>query len=156
MDGPAAGQEEGHEDGIPSQNDLTKAYWSIRLPRRWRRLFVVRVNGRSYRITRLPFGWKFSPSICQRLVDRLVRSALRGRTLSWTYLDDVLGADAPKKKLKRAMRAVAWKLRRAGFIISPKSVLKPQRELDFVGKQLRPKTSEMANKPGTLAAALRS
>ena len=86
--------------------DLTNTYWSIRLPRRWRRLFVVRVNGRSYRITRLPFGWKFSPSIRQQRVDRLVRSALRGRTLSWTYLADVLGADAPKKMLKRAMRAM--------------------------------------------------
>ena len=136
--------------------DLTNAYWSIKLPRRWRRLFVVRVNGRAYRITRLPFGWKFSPSICQQLVDRLVRSALRGRSMSWTYLDDILGADAPKKRLKQSMRAMVWKLERAGFIISPKSVLKPQRELDFVGKQLRPKTSEMANKPGTLAAALRA
>ena len=136
--------------------DLTNAYWSIRLPRRWRRLFVMRVNGRSYRITRLPFGWKFSPSICEQLVDRLVRSALRGRTLSWTYLADVLGADAPKEKLKRAMRAMVWKHRPAGFIISPKSVLKPHRHLDFVGKQLRLRSSAMANEPGTLAAALRA
>ena len=94
------------------------------------------------------------PSICPQLVDQLVRSALRGRSLSWTYLDDILGADAPKKRLKKSMRAMVWKLKRAGFIISPKSVLKPQRDLDFVGKQLRPKSSEMANKPGTLAAAL--
>ena len=89
-------------------------------------------------------------------MDRLVRSALRGSTLTWTYLDDVLGADAPKKKLRKTMRTVAWKLRRAGFIISPKSVMEPQRELDFVGKQLRPRSCEMANKPGTLAAALRA
>ena len=64
------------------------------------------VDGRSYRMTRLLFGWKLSPSICQQLVDRLVGSALRGRTIAWTYLDDVLGADAPKKKLERAMRAL--------------------------------------------------
>ena len=76
--------------------------------------------------------------------------------MSWTYLDDILSADAPRKRLKRSTRAVVWKLKWAGFIISPKSVLRPQRDLDFVGKQLRPKSSEMANKPGTLAAALRS
>ena len=110
----------------------------------------------AYSVTRLPFGWKFSPAICQQLVDRLVRSALRGRTQSWTYLDNVLGADAPKKRLRKAMRRVAWKLRRAGFIISLKSVMQPQRDLDFVGKQLRPRSCEMANKPGTLAAALRA
>ena len=53
--------------------DSTNCYSSIRLPRRWRRVFVARPEGQSYRITRLPFGWKFSPAICQRLVDRLVR-----------------------------------------------------------------------------------
>ena len=59
---------------------------------------MVRVDRVSYRITRLPFGWKFSPAICQQLGDRLIRSALCRRTQSWTYLDDVLGADAPKKE----------------------------------------------------------
>ena len=58
---------------------------------------------------------------------------MRGRMQSWTYLDDVLGADAPKKRLRKAMRTVAWEFRRAGFIISPKSVMQPQWDLDFVG-----------------------
>ena len=35
-------------------------------------------------------------------------------------------------------------------------MLKPQRELDFVEKQLRPRACELANKLGTLAAALRA
>ena len=132
--------------------NLTNCYWSTRLPRRWRHLFVVRVRGQAYRITRLPFG----PALCQQLVDQLVRSALRRRTQAWTYLDNVLGADALKKRLRKAMRTVDSKLRRTGFIISPKSVLQPKRDLDFVGKQLRPRECEMAHKPGALAAALRA
>ena len=54
------------------------------------------------------------------------------------------------------MWTVAWQLWPAGFIISPKSVLKPQRELDFVGKQLQPRAGKLANQPETLAAALRA
>ena len=126
------------------------------MPRRWRWVFVVRVDRVAYRVTRLPFGWKFSPAICQPLVDRPVRSTRSWQSWMYEYLDDVLGAHAPKKRLRKAMRTVAWKLRHAGFIISPKSVMHLQRDVNFVGKQLRPRTCEMANKPGTLAAALRA
>ena len=38
------------------QLNLTNAYWSIKLPKRWRRIFVIRVGGRRWRFTRLPFG----------------------------------------------------------------------------------------------------
>ena len=50
-------------------------------------------------------------------------------TGTYAYLDDVLRGGRPKKQLRKAMRTVAWKLRGAGFIISPKSVLQPKREL---------------------------
>ena len=42
---------------------------------------------------------------------------MRGRMQSWTYLDDVLGADAPKNKLRKAMPD-------SRFWMSPKSVFK--------------------------------
>ena len=39
--------------------DPANAYWSLRMPRSWRRVFVV--NGLA--IQRLPFGWTFSPGV---------------------------------------------------------------------------------------------
>ena len=45
--------------------DLQNAYWSIRLPPLWRRVFVVKGgSGRRFRYARLPFGWSYSPAIC--------------------------------------------------------------------------------------------
>ena len=44
--------------------DLTNAYWSIRLPGKWRRVFVVRAGEQGWHYTRLPFGWKYSPAVC--------------------------------------------------------------------------------------------
>ena len=57
--------------------DLQNAYWSIRLPPQWRRVFVVQGgSGRKFRYARLPFGWSYSPAICQRLVMAVVRRVL--------------------------------------------------------------------------------
>ena len=52
--------------------DLQNCYWSIRLPRSWHRVFVVQAGHHRYKYTRLSFGWRYSPSICQTLVKRLV------------------------------------------------------------------------------------
>ena len=47
-----------------TKTDLQKCYWSIVLPQQWRRVFMVAAADRSYRVTRLPFGWRYSPSMC--------------------------------------------------------------------------------------------
>ena len=131
-------------------------------PRKWRQVFIVKAGRRSYRITRLPFGWKYSPAICQRLVDRMVQATLRRRrwaggmrrqsgraALGWTYRDDVLVSHGRRGTLKRVMRGLATKFVKAGFMISPKSVLAPQRRLDFVGKHLEPQRCEISNNGGS-------
>ena len=56
--------------------DLQNCYWSISPPRSWRRVFVVEVHGVRYKFTRLPFGLRHSPAICETLVQALFRSAL--------------------------------------------------------------------------------
>ena len=58
---------------------------------RWIRTFVIRAGQQHWWYTSLPFGWKYSPVICQRLVEGIVSSALRGYSATWhVYLDDVL------------------------------------------------------------------
>ena len=104
--------------------DLTNAYWSIKLPRRWRRTFVVQSGTGRWRFTRLPFGWKYSPCICQELVLGIVSRAVRGMGVHWdVYLDDVLITARSAELAERATRAAAQALRGAGFIIGPKSQL---------------------------------
>ena len=66
--------------------DLTSCHWSIRLPRRWRRVFVIRVGGRAYRITQgSPLaGSKAQPSVNSSWTGwydpRCVGKRRRGRT----------------------------------------------------------------------------
>ena len=109
---------------------------------------------RSYRVTRLPFGWRYSPSICQRLVSGIVRGALRGPHGEFeTYLDDVLIAEDSKGKAKRAARATTRRLTKAKFIISKKLDLAPKTSQLFVGKVIDSHKHAMHNLEATLTAA---
>ena len=53
--------------------DVSNCYWSILMPKRWRDIFQVSVSGQSYAWSSLPFGWKYSPVTCQRLMRALRR-----------------------------------------------------------------------------------
>ena len=91
-------------------------------------------GGAGYRWTRLPFGWAFSPVICQKLVAGIVNGVLsRLQVEGFVYLDDILLV-AKKPKARRGVWCVARKLVKAGFLISPKFVCEPTQQLDFIGK----------------------
>ena len=79
-------------------------------------------RGVGERWTRLPFGWSFSSVVCQKLVLGIVHCVLaRLQTDGFVYLDNIL-LIARRSQVKRGARCVAQKLRRAGCLISPKSV----------------------------------
>ena len=136
--------------------DLTNAYWSIKLPRRWRRTFVVRAGQRCWRFTRLPFGWKYSPAIYQRLVAGIVTRALRGTHTSWdVYLDDILSIARRPWEAHQGAQRVVEALQNAGFIISPKSELEPATCITFLGKRLDSVRRSISNSVDMLKATLR-
>ena len=103
-------------------------------PYRWCRGFRVNTPQGCFRWLTLPFGWKYSPVLCQRLVSALVRRALRDfRARGVTCLEDVLVSVVGTHRLRVAARRVSRVLGRAGFLISPKSVIERVRTLDFIG-----------------------
>ena len=136
--------------------DVSNCYWSILMPKRWRDIFQVLVSGQSYAWSSLPFGWKYSPVICQRLMGALEENSVFDmQVLPFTYLLDILAAGA-RKDLKRAVRRLRGRLQRAPFVVSPKSSLKQTRVLDCVGKIFDTKRRRMENRKGMVTALLRS
>ena len=136
--------------------DLSNASWSIRLPRSWRRTFVMRAGRQRWRIPTLPFGWKYSPVICQRLVQGIVSSALRGYSATWhVYLDDVLITARSQRVAAKAIQAAAQALRAAGYIISPKSEMEPTTDITFIGKRPNSITRSISNTMEMMTAATR-
>ena len=107
-----------------------------------------------YTWTRLPFGWTFSPVVCQKLVSGIVKGALaRLQSEGFVYLDDILLV-ARKPKVGRDTRNVARILHRASFMISPKSVFEPTQRLDFIGKWFNTAEGRMGNRQGLLVGIL--
>ena len=103
----------------------------------------------------LPFGWKYSPVHCQRLVSALVRRALRDlRARGVTYVDDVLVSAVGRCRLRVATRRVSRVLGKAGFVISPKSVIEHVRTLDSIGKQFSAVAMTVENKPGIIGGVV--
>ena len=132
--------------------DLQNCYWSIKLPRSWHKVSVVQAGRHRYKYTRLPFGWRYSPSICPTLVKRLVASAPVGNKV---YLDDVQLDAKSRRSLNRGTKAVVHKLRQAGFILSVKSETRPTKRIGFVGKWFHTLRKYIQNQPALLARAFR-
>ena len=135
--------------------DLTNAYWSIRMPRLWGRIFCLGTGTSRWRYTCLPFGWKCSPAICQRLVSAITRSALKHWPVEWdVYINDILMSSRDPQVTKETTLALAAALRRAGFIISDKCVLNPSTRITFLGKRLDSCRRSIGNEPAMLAATM--
>ena len=93
--------------------------------------------------------------LCQKLVSALVRRALRDlRARGVTYLDVVLVSAVGRHRLLVAASRVSRVLGRAGFLISPKSVIEPVQTLDFIGKQFSAAAMTVENKPGVIAGVV--
>ena len=56
--------------------DLSNCFWSVRLPRSWVGEFSVWGGDAQYVWQSLPFVWKYSPLLCQKLVCSVVGASV--------------------------------------------------------------------------------
>jgi hypothetical protein len=120
-------------------------------------VFVVGggVGGGRFRLSRIPFGWKYSPSLCQRLVAALTRRALAGlKVKAWVYLDDILFSSTSKRAVRKAGRRLVKVFQAAGFLISPKSEFEPSPAISFIGKCFDATDRSISNMTGMLKVCL--
>ena len=89
-----------------------------------------------YRLDRLPFGWKYSPTICQFALSEIVTPLIPKEIILLHCMDDFLLIGPDPAELARVTALVAEALRTHGFIVSPKSTLSPVERIFFLGKWL--------------------
>ena len=110
--------------------------------------FGVCVGDAHYVWQSLPFGWKYSPLLCLKLVYSVVRTSVWWLPVSFfVYLDDILIVGT-KRFVRKVVRRARHRLQRVGFVISPKSVIEPSRNVDFVGKVFDLRSGTLENCPG--------
>ena len=117
-----------------SHVDLSNAFWSFLLPAGSEEMFRFRFGGKLWDMKRLPFGWKCSPVICQRLLGSLVRDLIPPDVLLIHYLDDFLLVARDRVRLRGVTGRVAARLREVKFLVRPKSTLEPTDSLHCLGK----------------------
>ena len=116
--------------------DLTNPFWSLTLPQPYKNSFRVRIDGKSYAFPCLPFGWRFSPVICQYVLAFVTGSVDTSGVLVLHYLDDFVVIGYGKAKVGSVSQRLCDALGKAGAVISTKSVLEPVPEIQWFGKWL--------------------
>ena len=135
--------------------DLSNCFWSVRLPQQWVGDFSVCVGHAQYVWQSSPFGWKYSPLLCQKLVYSVVRTSIWWLPLLFfVYLDDILIVGT-RRFVRKAVRQARHRLQRVGFVLSPRSETEPRRHLDFVGKIFDLGNGTRANRQGMLRGLVR-
>ena len=116
--------------------DISNAFWSFKLPRKASRIFrfYTRQGGGLVSLDRLPFGWAFSPFICQELLGRVVHGIVPEGVYLVHYLDDFILLSCDRDLLEAVTETVALRIRQAGFLVSSKSTLSPVQVLQALGK----------------------
>ena len=135
--------------------DLSNCFWSLQLRKSWVGEFGLCVVDAQYDWQSLPFGWKYSPLVCQKLVYSVVRPSLWWLlVLFFVYLDDILIVGT-RRFVRKAVRPARRRLQRVGFVINGKSVTEPARDLDFVGHAFDLKRGTLENRSGMLRGLVR-
>ena len=89
-----------------------------------------------YRMRRMPFGWKFSPLLCQLALQKVIAGIFPPHVIIFHYLDDFLLLGGCPAELREVTGRVVAALKAAGFLVSPKSVLEPTTHVLFLGKHI--------------------
>ena len=71
--------------------DLSNCFWSLHLPEAFRGAFrVLDGEGGVLSFKCLPFGWKYSPILCPKVLERLLEEIGLVGVLVLIHMDDVL------------------------------------------------------------------
>ena len=125
----------GGEPLLACHIDISNCFWSLILPPRYRQFFRIPVDDTVYAFKALPFGWAYSPIICQEVLTDIVRRARVRNVVVLIYYDDILVIDFGSFRVKSAADAIVALLQSEGALVSPKSKLTPLNCIDWIGKQ---------------------
>ena len=124
-----------HEGGLwGAKVDIANCYWSVCLPPDLAGAIRVAAGNRTYTLLRVPFGWHRAPCLVQALIADLLRDLDPDGVVAVQYLDDMLFIGRDRAQVAAVAEDAAYTVRRAGFLVSVKSELEPQRRIAWMGK----------------------
>lgn len=115
--------------------DISNAFFSIPIaPFAWHK-FAFTFKDQQYTFTRLPQGFHNSPTICHRIIRKVLKDLPSAKHIM-SYVDDILIATEDRKSHLKVLEEVLAALRKAGFLINPEKAQLVKKEVNYLGVQL--------------------
>jgi len=122
---------------IFSKLDLTSGFWQIGLEQGSKDYTTFRVNGKAWKFTVVPFGWKNSPAVFQAMMDMVLSDSIAGGYVT-VYMDDILVHSQDVTQHAEHLREVFKALREHKLVLNPEKCVIGASEVPFLGHILSP------------------
>jgi hypothetical protein len=117
---------------IFSKIDLTSGFWQLPLHPESRDYTTFRFDGKTWRFTVVPFGWKGAPASFQSTMDMILQHGINKGFLS-VYMDDIL---VHSRNIDEHVRHLKWtlnQLEKFGFFLNQDKCVFGVDEVEFLG-----------------------
>ncbi|KAK4806966.1 hypothetical protein QYF61_027333 [Mycteria americana] len=111
--------------------DIANAFFSIPLAAECRPQFAFTWRGVQYTWSRLPQGWKHSPTICHGVIQTALEQGEAPEHLQ--YIDDIIVWGNTAEEVFEKGKKIVQILLKAGFAIKQSKVKGPAQEIQFLG-----------------------
>lgn len=114
--------------------DLANAFFTIPIEQQFWDQFAFTWQGRQYAFTRLPQGYKHSPTICHRIVAEHLDEYIPDSSSQIVhYIDDILIQSDSEDKVREHLEQVITLLKKKGWEINSKKIQGPAQCVQFLG-----------------------
>ena len=116
--------------------DISNMFWTCKMPAEHRHAVRIGVCGKVFSFPGLPFGWKASPAIAQKLLAMYIQHLYPGETVVVQYMDDILVVGPIKQHVQEQTDHLVRQFHTNKWIVSPKSDPEPKHTITWMGKHL--------------------
>lgn len=124
--------------------DLKDAYFAVPISEPDKKYLRFRWDQEVYQFNCLPFGLSCAPWVFTKIIEAATAVLREMGIRLIIYIDDMLIMAESETLLKDHVAGTVYLLENLGFVINlPKSILEPQRTIDFLGFQVDSSTMEL-------------
>lgn len=114
--------------------DVANAFFTIPVLHAAQDQFAFIWGGNQYTFTRLPQGYKHSPTFCHQVIHRtLICHVIPNEVQILQYIDDILIQDSILEQVQHELDAVTELLQQDGWAINSRKIQGPAQEVKYLG-----------------------
>ena len=114
--------------------DISNMFWSCKVPPEFQHTVCIGVRGHVFFFSGLPFGWRASPVIAQKLLAMYIQRLYPDDTIVVQYMDDILVLGPHLHHVHEQTPHLVQHFKQNNWIVSAKSELQPTHHITWMSK----------------------